>query len=188
MSTATEGQARRGGEQTGSAVRAGGRTAARRTAAPGSGTPRTPRTGRVGRPRPVARTSTGPAVRERAGAGHAPRVPFVLLILALLGGAMICLLALRTVLTEDTFTASRLLQENSELSDREQALRERVLHAESPEVLEERARELGMEPGRAPYLIDPETGEIMGGGGTGSAQDLPGTQEQADAGSAEGRE
>ncbi|WP_046472552.1 hypothetical protein, partial [Allosalinactinospora lopnorensis] len=105
------------------------------------------------------------ASRQRP-APHAPRMPFVLLILGLLSGALISLLALRTMLIEDAFAISQLQQENRELAEREEALREEVIHLESPEEVAKAAEELGMEPGEAPLFLDLETGEITGDKGT----------------------
>ncbi|TQN31992.1 hypothetical protein FHX37_1917 [Haloactinospora alba] len=99
-----------------------------------------------------------------AGTGpKAPRMPFVLLILGLLGGALVSLLALRTVLIEDAFAISRLEQQNSELSNQEEKLRERVVELESAGSLASSAEELGMEQGEAPVFINLETGEVIGG-------------------------
>ncbi|TDQ52594.1 hypothetical protein [Actinorugispora endophytica] len=113
---------------------------------------------------PARRTAaTAPAGARAAEAAHpnAPRMPFVLLVLGLLGGALVTLLMLHAVLAEDTFEISTLQQENRELAQEEQALREMILHAESPDRIAEAAEELGMEPGEAPEFID------LGEGGTG---------------------
>ncbi len=116
-----------------------------RTAAP------RPRTGRAPAPRRAARPRTS-----------APRLPFVLLILGLLGGAMVTLLMLHAVLAEDTFEIARLQQENRELSQQEQALREQVMRAESPEAIADAAEELGMRPGAEPQFLDLDSGRITG--------------------------
>lgn len=100
---------------------------------------------------------------------RAPRLPFVLLILALLGSAFVSMLVLHTILAQDAFVITELQRENRQLSQQEEALSEEVMDAESPEELARRAEELGMEPGDAPRFLDPETGEISGAlGGSGS--------------------
>ncbi|GAA3743076.1 hypothetical protein [Salinactinospora qingdaonensis] len=93
---------------------------------------------------------------------NAPRMPFVLLILGLLGGALVSLLVLRTVLTEDAYALAQLQRQTEEMNHREEELREKVLYAESPQTLAERAEELGMVPGDSAEFINVETGEIVG--------------------------
>ncbi|WP_234401777.1 hypothetical protein [Thermobifida halotolerans] len=89
-------------------------------------------------------------------------MPFVLLVLGLLGGALVTLLMLHAVLAEDTFEIATLQRENRELGQQEQALREKVMEAESPEAIAEAAEELGMRPGEEPRFLDLETGEVTG--------------------------
>ncbi|QVQ53139.1 hypothetical protein J4H86_04940 [Spiractinospora alimapuensis] len=108
---------------------------------------------RTGRTRPDSRQA------------RAPRLPFVLLILGLLGGAFVSMLVLHTILAQDAFVITELQRENRQLSQQEEALSEEVMEAESPEELARRAEELGMEPGDAPRFLDPETGEISGAPG-----------------------
>lgn len=93
-----------------------------------------------------------------------PRMPFVLLILSLLGGALVSLLALRTVLIEDAFAISQLEQQNSKLSNEEERLREQVVELESAGSLASSAEELGMEQGEPPAFINVETGEVISDG------------------------
>ncbi|MBB4930941.1 cell division protein FtsB [Lipingzhangella halophila] len=100
-------------------------------------------------------------------------MPFVLLVLGLLGGALVSLLALRTVLIEDAFAVSQLQEENRELAEREEALREDVVRMESSEAIAEEAENLGMEPGDEPLFLDVETGEISGEDGSGQGEAGP---------------
>ncbi|MDS1269405.1 hypothetical protein RIF23_03745 [Lipingzhangella sp. LS1_29] len=88
-------------------------------------------------------------------------MPFVLLILGLLGSAMFGGLVLHTALAHDAHVLAELRQDNRELSQQEEQLREDVLRGEAPEALAEEAEQLGMEPGSTPRFIDPETGEIV---------------------------
>ncbi|WP_393916074.1 hypothetical protein [Halostreptopolyspora alba] len=93
-------------------------------------------------------------------------MPFVLLVLGLLGGALVSVLALRTVLIEDAFAINQLQQENRKLTEREEELREEVVHLESSERIADEAEELGMEPGEAPRFLNVESGEITGESGS----------------------
>ncbi|CAM3771284.1 hypothetical protein GCM10009799_08300 [Nocardiopsis rhodophaea] len=119
----------------------------------GSGTTRT------APPRPAAKRAPAP---RRQPAPRAPRMPFVLLVLGLLGGAMISLLALRTVLIEDAFAITSLEQDNRDLSYEKEALQEEVVALEAPDRIASEAKAMGMEPGDGPLFIDLRTGTIDG--------------------------
>lgn len=103
--------------------------------------------------------------RERPAA-RAPRTPFVLLIVGLLGGALVSLLLLNTVLAEDSFRLDDLKQQNTQLLQREQGLKVDVKKAESPAELARRAHDLGMKPGpMSPRFADakhPRSGPAAG--------------------------
>ncbi|WP_159941195.1 MULTISPECIES: hypothetical protein [unclassified Nocardiopsis] len=128
-------------------------------------TRRTPARGR--------RTATGdappgpaaPRTRPAAAAqARAPRIPFVLLILCLLSGALVSLLVLRSVVAEEAFAITSLQAENRELSQQEQQLRRTVANLESPERIAQEAEAMGMEQGEAPLFLDPDKGEVTGSG------------------------
>ncbi|MEY9212998.1 hypothetical protein NI17_002930 [Thermobifida halotolerans] len=114
------------------------------------------------RPRVGRGTAAAGGTRGARPHSPAPRMPFVLLVLGLLGGALVTLLMLHAVLAEDTFEIATLQRENRELGQQEQALREKVMEAESPEAIAEAAEELGMRPGEEPRFLDLETGEVTG--------------------------
>ncbi|MBB6172457.1 cell division protein FtsL [Nocardiopsis mwathae] len=109
--------------------------------------------------RPAPERTSAP---QRRPASRAPRMPFVLLVLGLLGGAMISLLTLRTVLIEDAFAITELEQEYRDLSHQEEALREDVIALEAPDRIASEAEAMGMEPGDAPLFIDLRTGTVNG--------------------------
>lgn len=99
--------------------------------------------------KPAARPGTRPAARTARARqqAKAPRTPFVLLIVGLLGGALVSLLLLNTVLAEDAFRLNDLQRTNTQLQQREQSLKVDVKKAESPTELAKRAHDLGMRPG-----------------------------------------
>ncbi|MDT0301146.1 hypothetical protein [Streptomonospora wellingtoniae] len=135
--------------------------------------------------RTAPRTAPAPARRRSAAARpapRAPRMPFVLLVIGLLSGALISLLALRTVLVADAFTISELQTGNERLEHREEALREEVVRLESSERIAEEAEEMGMRPGEAPLFLDLDERRVTGDGG-GADSGLPGTGAQPEAGS-----
>ena len=83
-------------------------------------------------------------------AATAPRAPFAVLVVGLLGGALVSLVLLNTVLAQQAFTRSELRRENQRLDEREQGLREDIAREDGPEILHAKARRLGMrdaEPG-----------------------------------------
>jgi hypothetical protein len=88
----------------------------------------------------------------------------VLLVCGLLGGALVSLLLLNTVLAQDAFTLSELQRGNQQLSERKQALQEDINRENSPAVLHSKARNLGMVDGQRPAFIDPHTGRVTEGG------------------------
>src|SRR5581483_1228137 len=92
-----------------------------------------------------------------------PRTPFVLLIVGLLGGALISLLLLNTVLAKDAFTLSELQQSNKLLAQQKQALQEDVAREESPANLAQRAKALGMIEPTRPAFVDAKNGKVIGG-------------------------
>ncbi|MFG2000090.1 hypothetical protein ACGFNU_13160 [Spirillospora sp. NPDC048911] len=94
-----------------------------------------------------------------------PRAPFVLLIVGLLGGALVSLLLLNTVLAQDSFRLTELQSSNKLLDQQRQALEREIAREESPERLRQKAEALGLEvPDRASY-IDPMTGQVTEVGG-----------------------
>ncbi|QKW35311.1 hypothetical protein HUT06_15760 [Actinomadura sp. NAK00032] len=100
------------------------------------------------------------AARSRpAAAGRAaPRAPFVLLIIGLLGGALVSLLLLNTVLAEDAFTLTRLQQSNKQLEQQRQAYEEEIAREGSPAGLARKAEALGMKEAEDPAFFDADTG------------------------------
>lgn len=98
--------------------------------------------------------------RPRPG-GQAARMPFVLLVVALLGGGLISLLLLNSALNEGSFQLSRLKKETTALTDEEQALQRDVDGYSAPDALQRRALELGLVPGGSPVFIGAD-GKIAG--------------------------
>jgi hypothetical protein len=79
-------------------------------------------------------------------AGTAPRTPFALLVLGLLGGGLVCLLVINTTLGAASFKISELQQAGTTLAQQEQTLQSQVSTLANPAQVERRAYQLGMRP------------------------------------------
>ncbi|MBI3685763.1 MAG: septum formation initiator family protein [Actinobacteria bacterium] len=146
--TARAGTAGRTGARTGTAAAAGVRTTAARAAATRISAARTGMAARTGtaRARPaVRRTGSRPVV--------APRTPFAILVLALLGVGLVLMLMLNGALAADSFRQRELQQQLTGLSLQEQDLRRQVDGLQAPAALAEAARRLGMVPSGDPAFI-----------------------------------
>ncbi|MFD9304163.1 hypothetical protein ACFWCB_16175 [Streptomyces sp. NPDC060048] len=88
-------------------------------------------------------------------------MPFVLLVVALLGGGLISLLLLNSALNQGSFQLSKLRKETTVLTDEEQALQRDVDGYSAPDALQSRAHELGLVPGGSPVFIGPD-GKVAG--------------------------
>jgi hypothetical protein len=149
----------------GTQARRGARTSPGGQAGPG--TRARPRTqdgwDRQVRPRRLAgqgnrpsRPGTGPPPESGAQAALSAtisRTPFVFLVVGLLGGGLLCLLLINTILDTGAFQITRLQQDNITLAQQTQALQAQIAAEESPSLLAKRARQLGMaEPGLFHFL------------------------------------
>jgi hypothetical protein len=111
--------------------------------------------------RPADRPTRRPA-RRPARPAAPPRTPFVLLLVGLLGGALVSLLVLNTVLAQDAFTLTELQRSNQQLNQQRQALQEEIAKEESPTRLAPRAKALGMREPHQPAFVDARTGHVVG--------------------------
>jgi hypothetical protein len=124
-------------------------------ARPARVTARTAPTGSPSAPRPSLRL----VPRRRT---QAPRAPFIAVLVLLLGGGLLGLLTLNTMLAQDAFTLHSLQQQSDELAAREQVLQREVAAREVPAALAARATSLGMVPNEFALFIDLKTGRVLG--------------------------
>jgi hypothetical protein len=89
-----------------------------------------------------------------------PRTPFVLLLVGLLGGALICLLVINTTLAQGAFQITAMQQKNSALAQQAQALQQQTATEESPASIAARAEQLGLRPVGRLRFIDLKNGRI----------------------------
>ncbi|MFD6970318.1 hypothetical protein [Streptomyces sp. NPDC059949] len=108
----------------------------------------------------LGRALGGRPARPRSG-GQAARMPFVLLVVALLAGGLISLLLLNSALNEGSFQLSKLRKETTVLTDEEQALQRDVDAYSAPDALQRRAQQLGLVPGGSPVFLGPD-GKVTG--------------------------
>jgi hypothetical protein len=127
------------------------------------------------RPRPADaphRTAPRPQGRERAAEPAAPqtahRMPFFLLLCGLLGGALVSTLVISTTLAAGSFEITKLQQSNDALARQRQQLEEQVAAAQSAQVIEQRAYQLGMRPVGVLRFINLKTGKIATDAGSGA--------------------
>ncbi len=134
--------------------------------------PRNPRTRPVTAPRhtrPVAGLGAGPrtgSATRPAGARprtRSPQMPFILLLVGLLGGALVSLLVISTTLAQGSFRITNLQEQNANLVRQEQTLTNEVAQAGNPAVIAQEAEQLGMRPNPNLGFIDLKTGKIVVG-------------------------
>jgi hypothetical protein len=88
------------------------------------------------------------------------RTPFVFLVVGLLGGGLLCLLLINTILDTGSYQITQLQQENVTLIQRTQQLQARIAYEESPTVLAGQAARLGMREPSLMYFLDLRKGRI----------------------------
>jgi hypothetical protein len=95
-------------------------------------------------------------------ATHAPRIPFVVLVVSLLIGGLVGLLLLNTALQRGAYTTTALRDRAEALSIRQQQLEVKVDAMAEPQRLAERALALGMVADGSPGYLELSTGTIIG--------------------------
>jgi hypothetical protein len=91
-------------------------------------------------------------------------MPFVLLLCGLLGGALISALVISTTLAEGSFKISKLQDSTNALARQRQALQDQVAQAQSAQVIEARAAQLGMRRTGELWFVNLTTGKVTNDG------------------------
>jgi len=89
-----------------------------------------------------------------------PRAPFVLLVLALLGGGLICLLVINTTLGSASFQIDHLQQSANAKALQAQQLQNQLARDESDTRIEQEACRLGMRPRQRLEFLDLRTHQM----------------------------
>jgi Na+-transporting NADH:ubiquinone oxidoreductase subunit NqrC len=90
-------------------------------------------------------------------------MPFILLLVGLLGGALVSLLVISTTLAQGAFQITNLQQQNANLARQQQTLTNEVAQAANPAVIAREAGQLGMRPNPHLGFVDLKTGKIVTG-------------------------
>jgi len=126
--------------------------------APGAGGIPNVRTAPQPQPQPQPGASRGRPAAVAPPGTH--RLPFVLLLCGLLGGALVSALVISTTLAEGSFQISKL-QSSTIAQDRQlQSLQEQVAQAQSAAQIASRATALGMRPVSELMFVDLKTGKL----------------------------
>jgi cell division protein FtsB len=89
------------------------------------------------------------------------RMPFILLLVGLLGGALISLLVISTTLDEGSYDINNLTAQNNQLYKDEEALNEQVANLQNPAVIATEATHLGLRRQTDERFVNPSTGAII---------------------------
>ena len=99
-------------------------------------------------------------------------MPFLLLIVGMLCGALVCLLVISTTLAAGSFRISNLQQQNQALVKQQQALQQQVAQDQAPSLIAQRAEQLGMRPVGQIQFLNVKTGRISSDAATGAAANI----------------
>jgi hypothetical protein len=106
-----------------------------------------------------------PARGRAAGSRASQKMPFLLLVCGLLGGAMASALGISTALDRGSFRIAELQQQDSQLTRNSLELQDQVGRARSSTVIEQQAYDLGMRPVGLIRELNLTSGQIETGGG-----------------------
>jgi hypothetical protein len=115
------------------------------------------------RPNAGPRPNQGPdrPVQQQQQRPRQQRMPFILLLVGLLGGALISLLVISTTLDEGSYDINNLTSQNNMLYKDEQALINQVNQEKNPAVIASEAAGLGLRTQKDERFINPSTGAVI---------------------------
>ncbi len=112
--------------------------------------------------RPVAAPSRPGLTVVPKAAARTPRMPFVLLVVIILGVGLVGLLVLNTSLERGAYTSGALQVQAARLDARQQALEKSVAADQQPLRLAKRAERLGMVQNTSLAFIQLHSGKVVG--------------------------
>ena len=89
------------------------------------------------------------------------RTPFIVFVTALLGGGLIYLLVINTILATGSYQIASLQQAQAARAQQVQALRQQVAEESDPSVIAKRASQLGMVEPPLIKFLNLKTGQII---------------------------
>jgi hypothetical protein len=92
----------------------------------------------------------------------APRAPFIVFVIAVLGVGLVGLLLLNTSLQKRAFDVSSLQRSTAALADQQSALEQQAADLSAPAAVASRAAELGMVPNTNPVFLRLSDGKVLG--------------------------
>ena len=95
-------------------------------------------------------------------ANRARRMPFVVVLLAIIGSGLVGLILISTAMQAQTFELAKLTTEARQLETTQEALQREVSELESPENLGPLAMALGMVPSQTPVYLQLSDGTVKG--------------------------
>jgi hypothetical protein len=123
---------------------------------------------------PSARPAPRPAATPAAARLGTHRLPFVLLLCGLLGGALISALVISTTLAEGAFEIANLQNSTTAQAKQLQSLQEEVAQAQSAQQIATRAAKLGMVGVGELRFVDLKTGKTATDANPGWVGTIPG--------------
>jgi hypothetical protein len=104
---------------------------------------------------------------------RAPRLPFVVLVVAVLAAGLVGLLLLNTSMERGTYQVTALREQSSALGIEQQALQLKVAAMQDPQEVAQQALQLGMVQNPSPAFISLATGQVLGHSWAGVAGNQP---------------
>jgi len=92
----------------------------------------------------------------------APRAPFIVFVIAVLGVGLVGLLLLNTSLQKRAFDVSSLQRSTTAMADQQSDLERQVADLSAPETVASRAAELGMVPNANPVFLRLSDAKVLG--------------------------
>jgi len=119
----------------------------------------------------TARRASHDAARRGASRGR-HRMPFILLLCGLLGGALVSTLLISTTLAAGSYQITKLQQSVDSLARQRQTLQEQVAQDQSAQVIQQRAEQLGMREAQVIRFLNLKTGKVQTDVGSAADQQI----------------
>jgi Tfp pilus assembly protein PilN len=99
-------------------------------------------------------------------------MPFLLMVVGMLAGALVCLLVISTTLAAGSYRIPSLEKQNEALAKQQQQLQQQISQDQAPDVIAQRAQQLGMQPVQQLEFLNVKTGQVSSNSATGSTAQI----------------